>query len=221
MIKTIEQKWFTNVATLSTAAAAGTTTFDPSNIGTGASLSGGNLVLTTTTGSGGTGTCQCRAINAHSTGKYYCEFTINQIGSTNASNLGLCNASAALSGQGGFGYDSSSNSCGIFDQGGYITINGGSATAIWNYSVNDIIAMAVDCGAGLLWFKDITASSNWNNSGSNNPATGVGGYSLSAGGFSGPYYPGAGCKHATNTKITANFGGSSYAGTVPSGFGNW
>jgi hypothetical protein len=82
-------------------------------------------------------------------------------------------------------------------------------------SSGDIIGVAVDFTAQLIWYR-VAPSGNWNGSGTANPATGAGGYSFSALG-AGSLYP-LGIINASSDALTANFGGSSFSGAVPSGF---
>jgi hypothetical protein len=56
---------------------------------------------------------------------------------------------------------------------------------------------------------------NWNNS----RTTGAGGISISSLN-AGPYFA-AISQHNTTEVITANFGATAYAQSVPAGFGNW
>ena len=63
----------------------------------------------------------------------------------------------------------------------------------------------------------IVARFDWNNSGTANPATGVGGISS---GVAGPYYASASSSSAS-TSYTANFGASAFSFTMPSGFTSW
>jgi hypothetical protein len=123
------------------------------------------------------------------------------------------------------GFDTTRFGAGLYTTG-IVKYNNGNAATANSYTNGDTVCVAVDLAAKLIWFKVIHlgTAGNWNNSGTANPATGVGGASL--GGLAGgPWYPAV--SHWFNTdNVTANFGGGAYAivtagGAVPSGFGNW
>jgi hypothetical protein len=91
--------------------------------------------------------------------------------------------------------------------------NSASGSQIGTINPGNVIGVAVDFTAHLIWFR-IAPSGNWNGSGTANPATGAGGLNISA--LSGALFPlftgGSG------DVCTANFGASAFSGTVPSGF---
>jgi hypothetical protein len=179
------------------------TTDDVANI----TRSNGNLTLTYTSGSSFHGV---RATNSHLTGKFYFEVTP----ASNAGNtmVGIANAnwipenSLIFNTLDSVGYRGS----------GEVGTNSGSLATVQTWSLNTI-SVAVDLGAQLLWVR--VDAGNWNNSGTANPATGVGGISISSLN-AGPYFP-AVTQADTGEIITANFGATAYAETVPAGFGNW
>lgn len=89
------------------------------------------------------------------------------------------------------------------------------STGIGAWVLNDVIDVAVDIGAKLLWVRK--NGGDWNNSGTANPATGVGGSNISY--LSGTFYPLD--IPWPNTTHTANFGATAYTYAAPSGFSNW
>lgn len=188
--------------------AAGTT-WNPSFLGSGLVLSGGNLIVTQT---GALAFNSVGAIATHSTGKFYAELTVTA--SAGFLSMGMANASFLTSGSAG----GDPNSVGILFNGN-ININGAtvSATGLSIAGTGQVIGIAVDIGAQLIWFR--VSGGTWNNSGTADPATGVGGASLSTLN-AGPYFIVASMAQTSDT-YTANFGGSTYANTAPSGFGNW
>lgn len=197
------------------AAAASFTTWDPANTASELiPLSNGNLTVTgSTTDQRGT-----RSIASHSAGKYYHEVALNGGGFYT---VGFCNSSYLMNGGSGLpGLDGSSNSIGIDASGNYWRAASptGSFTG---WSANDVNGFAIDFTNSLLWVKNITTGGNWNNNGSANPATGVGGVSIT-GISSGPYFVTVFVVAIGGTH-TANFGATTYAlaGGAPSGFGNW
>jgi len=113
--------------------------------------------------------------------------------------------------------ETGSNSLGYFDATQY-AFNGSNVGNIQSYASGNTVGMAVDIGAGLIWWE--TNGGNWNNSGTANPATGTGGITISVTGalFAGV---GGGFWSGTHTQWTADFGATAYANAAPAGFGNW
>jgi len=169
-----------------------------------------NLTATNTSNA----TAAVRSTTAQSTGKFYVEFLIGSTFSGSNAAVGMANSTQSLS---AFFGSSGNNSFGYFANGN-IYLNGGFTTTIQTYSTGHRIAMAVDVGAEKVWFKNLTTSSNWNNSGTDNPATGTGGFSFAA--ATGSYFVG-GSTSNTNDQFTVNFGASSFTGSLPSGFSAW
>jgi hypothetical protein len=186
-----------------------TTTWNPSDKNASITLSGGNLTAASSAGS----FVSLRAIASHSTGKFYRENTVVQSANPNNINAGgIANSTAGLSNY--MGVDT--NSVSIFGAGG-VFLNNVNIATVAAYGVGDVLCDAVDLGALLIWFR--TNGGLWNNSGTANPATGAGGISI-ASLAGGPYLPSA-SMDTTIDIMTANFGATAYAQSVPSGFGNW
>jgi hypothetical protein len=82
----------------------------------------------------------------------------------------------------------------------------------------DICGLAIDLIAHLLWVR--IGAGNWNGNATYNPATGVGGISLPSGLNSGAVFAGISVNN-TGDFSTANFGGSAFSQTIPSGFSAW
>lgn len=179
-------------------------TFDPANTAAGLTLSNGNLTAAYNSAGG-----IARALVSQSGGKYYCEMTA---ASPTNDAIGLCNASQSLTGY----LSDSLNSVGYFNNGA-LGINNSYPGSGGTFANGTVIAMAVDLTANLLWVKP-GAGANWNNNGSADPATGVGGFDISS--ITGPFYPGVYLSHASEA-FTGNFGDTAYGLTPPSGFGNW
>jgi hypothetical protein len=178
-------------------------TFDPSN--NFLALSGGNLIAT----EGASGWQSVRGTVSQTTGKYYAEFDLS--GGAASSIYGVVEASAALNIYAGSGTDSIGNNEGSVYQNGSViatTQSSGSLPVTWQ--------MAVDVGAGLIWWN--MNNGNWNNSGTADPATGAGGISMS---LSGALFPALSIFNPSSVQNTVNFGATSYVFTPPSGFGNW
>lgn len=181
------------------------TTWNPADHSANMSLSNGNLTATTTNWSVGV-----RSITGYSSGKYYLEITMAN-GSGTIDAVGLGTITSDLTSQLPVG------TVGV--AGANVWVNGASVQAGWSgFPANGtVVGIAVDLSAQLIWFR-AAPSGNWNNSGTANPATATGGTSFSVLGAGVKLYPlfevGAGTGHAA----TANFGGSAFSGTVPSGF---
>lgn len=190
-------------------AAPGTTTFDPANTAADITLSGGNLTATNNDGSrGGT-----RSIASASSGKKYCEVLVTTVTSSAVTVFGISNASTALDAFPGSTLDGFGMA---FDGNGYI-----SGASVGNIALGltngDRLCMAVDFTAEQIWFRK--NGGDWNNLGTNDPVAGTGGFDFSTIN-AGPYYAMLSLVDL-NDVCTANFGGTAYAHTPPSGFGNF
>jgi hypothetical protein len=170
----------------------------------GLALSNGNLTLT--------GTPFLRAIRAKgpfTTGKLYLESLI----SARDANwlLGFGDATTSLTA----GVGLSGNSVAYSASTGHITKSpiGSQIGQASIGSVGQTACVAFDFAARLLWVR--VNAGNWNNSGTANPATGVGGLAPSIG--TNPLFPMfSGLTSADST--TTNFGATAFTQTVPSGF---
>jgi hypothetical protein len=172
---------------------------------TAVTLSGTNNLTATATGSGGV-----RTADWHNSGKYYFEYTCPNLG-TSGHAIGIANASAVLISV----YNTGANAAYVYNPG-TIYINGSSSGSTLGSRANgDIIGIALDCSANLIWFR-VAPSGNWNGSGTANPATGAGGLSVASIASSGLY--GLFCASGPPLAATANFGDSAFTGAVPSGF---
>lgn len=99
--------------------------------------------------------------------------------------------------------------------GGAVTL---ATYATW--AANDDLCIAIDIDAALIWFR--TNAGNWNNSGTANPSTGVGGLSipmLFSGASNGLVFPG--CNLGNTSKSTLRLLAADFARAVPSGFAAW
>jgi hypothetical protein len=166
-------------------------------------LTNGNLTATSS-GSAGSG----RASPGYSAGKFYWEFTFVNVSQTTTS-AGFGSTGAALpinvTSAGGTGLGG----------GGAITVGGVNQGSVGVRANGDVIGVAVDLTANLIWYR-VAPVGTWNNSGTANPATGVGGLSISA--LTKPLVPTFYLSTVTGQALTANFGASAFTGAVPSGF---
>ena len=174
------------------------TTWNPADKAAGLTLSNGNL----TASSPSQTYKQVRATQGFSSGKWYWEVTLNANDIYGAYGISTTAESVDyLLGQTlyGYGYTCDSN---LFHNNGW---------TVWGSTCGngDVVGVAVDMDAGKIWF-----SKNGTWLGSGDPATGT---NPAFTGISGTFYP-AGAISAAGAQSTANFGASSFAYSVPSGF---
>jgi hypothetical protein len=185
------------------------TTWNPSDKNANISLDASNLIATI----GGAGAYKSlRAIASHSAGKYYYELLPTYSVATGVT-IGVGNASASLSAAAGL---SGFNSFGYVD-GSQNYINSSTILNSYTWVSGDTICIAFDIDHMTMWTRK--NASNWNNNPSANPATNSLGMDVSTL-AAGPYFPMA-SGFTSGDVLTTNFGGSAYAQTPPSGFGNW
>jgi hypothetical protein len=166
-------------------------------------LTNNNLTATGTAAGG------VRSTAGLSSGKLYYEGKITAI-QTNSLGIGICTAGANLA-----TINTAYANAAAVNRLGIIFLNGSnSGVSLGMRAVNDIIGLAVDLTARLIWFR-VAPAGNWNASGTANPATGAGGISISV--LTGAVF----ClfsSGANGDAVTANLGASAFSGAVPSGF---
>jgi hypothetical protein len=173
-------------------------------------LSGGNLTATSNSASPG----GARAQGTNRTGKWYFEFTLGTWAGNN-SYVGVATGAATV----GAGVATNPGMV-ICSKGSlFWRVNNSNSSTVGFLSpvAGNVLCVALDLDNGLIWGR--IGAGNWNNSASNNPATGVGGAAILTNGF-GPaidYYPIVGFS-SSGDGVTANFGATAFAQTVPSGF---
>jgi hypothetical protein len=190
-----------------------TTTWNPSDKATSVTLSNDSLTFV----SGWLAYNGVRAVASALSGKKYWELTATKISTAPAAIFeGIASASFAAGGPAFLG----GNSDGIGWAGdGKVWINNAVVATIQGWQQNDLLSFAVDLGSKRIWFR--TNAGNWNNNPASDPATNAGGIDISAL-VGGPYYAfGQGGNSGQEDSLTANFGKSPYAHSVPSGFGHW
>lgn len=171
--------------------------------GQGGSLS--NFNLTYTQGAAQGVTTFVRSLDLQVGGKYYIEIFINAIGGMTFSGFSLADASVALG---------SSQKLAISVNGSIFNNTGGPST-IQNITTGQTWGLAIDL-AGNCWAR--TNLGNWNNSGTANPATGVGAIT-----FAPLAKTKLMCDINNNSfgsiaQLTLNAGSSAFTNTPPSGF---
>lgn len=182
------------------------TTWNPSDKAANCTLTGSNLIAT----AGGINSW-VRTVDKQSTGSFYWEITAT---TNTLSSTGIGIASAAWVGTAFSG----TGNCGGVTHGGLIYFNAASTGVnIGTIASGTVVCIALDVAAQRIWFRP-GAAGIWNNSGTANPATGVGGITTTGlGGGTVLTYP-VFFGSSTNEAATANFGNSAFAGVVPSGF---
>jgi hypothetical protein len=167
-------------------------------------MSGGNLTATRTAV-----TAAGRSRDYQKYGRYYAEFTVNAWAGT-----GDCVGLVRPEGSAG-DIVGGLNGCYCY-RSGALWSNGASAgVSLGTVANGQRVDMAVDFDANLIWFR--RAGGNWNNSGSADPATGVGGIAFSFNAMA-PCIGFGGSGGANGNNVTANLGASAFGGTPPSGF---
>jgi hypothetical protein len=184
------------------------TTWSTTDKSASVTLSGGNLIATSTTTAGGV-----RAVDLQRTGKYYFELTLTS-GANVGTAHGLANANAALNTL----VTTPTNAVVVIGNTGVIWLNGSSTGVSFGVRANgDVLCIAADLDNGLVWFR-VGAAGNWNANAAYAPG-GSGGISLAsiANSLIGlrPVYASS---TGNNGSDTANFGGSAFTGAVPSGY---
>lgn len=154
-----------------------------------------------------------RSKTSKTSGKKYFEATFGSVVSSGGLGIGVGESGMTLAGYVG----QTANSVGLRDNG-----FGENNGTVWMAGPSDMqwngafLFVAVDVGARKIWFKK-NGGTNWNNSGTANPATGVGGISISG---SGPLFA-VGSVYSPTDAVTLNLGSSVFAGSIPSGFSAW
>jgi len=199
-------------------AGGGTTTLDPANLGTNASLDAAHLKLSQTAD----GYACCRSLASHSTGKFYFETLATANGDASGIEAGFCNSSESMNAQ--LGVDLNG---GGYDSFGHMIINGASTSmgAVPFGSPFLTLGLAIDIGARRLW-ATVNGTQYTDSAGglTGDPAAGTNGFDISS--VTGTLFAAVQCRFVNAGAndlhtITANFGGSAYVYSPPSGFGNW
>ena len=189
-----------------------TTTWNPADKAASIDLSSGNLTFKLNAN----GYYGVRSVASASTGKKYWELAANTIVSPLFGIVeGIVNGAFPTNG-GGFNLGSTLDGIG-WTGDGRIILNDAVVATIQGWQQGNVLSFALDLDNKKIWFR--TNAGAWNNNPANDPATNTGGIDIStlAGG---PYFP-FGQGFSGRDTFTANFGGSAYTHSMPSGFGNW
>jgi hypothetical protein len=192
--------------------AVANTTWNPADKSANITLSNGNLSISTTT----TVDSGVRSTTSITTGaKVYFEITWFITSSGADTSCGIATSAAVLGSMG------STTLGGLFVYpAGSVYFNGASQPfAIPAPGSGGIYCLAIDLVNSRAWVR--LNNGNWNNSGTANPTTNVGGVDISG------LFPANAAFVAMTTQqvlsplATVNFGASSFSYTVPSGFAAW
>jgi hypothetical protein len=189
-------------------AVAATTTWNSADKGPNLVLSNGDLTISPSNDTDNA----IRSIVSASTGKKYWEITVGNVDTAATTSEGIGTSSASLTNYVG----SSAESTG-WTGGGPVYKAAAQIAVVEAWTTGDVLCFALDIGGALIWFRK--NAGNWNNDAGANPATGANGIDIST--MSAPPWFAMGFARADVDSFTANFGGSAYAQTPPSGFGNW
>lgn len=146
-----------------------TDTWNPSDKNTNITLTNGNLTAAMSAGGNWFGV---RTVGAHNSGKWYFEMTVDTKNGSTVQTYGIANKN----------YNVNSNwlAQDTTASGGYMDSTSFSTAYPWQgVAATQTLGIAVDIDAGLIWART-SANGNWNNSSSANPATGVGGDSITS-----------------------------------------
>jgi hypothetical protein len=191
-----------------TEGAAVATTWNPADKSANVTLSNGNLTAQGTNSSDG----GVRSTTSQTSGKFYFEVTwLSATGGVDAG-CGIATSAAVLTSMG-----STALGIALVYQSGAIYVNG-TNTGISIGTNTAPVCIALDLTNSRIWFR--IGGGNWNNSGTANPATNVGGINISALFPTNAAFAAVTVQNTTNT-YTVNFGASAFAQTVPSGFTAW
>lgn len=154
-----------------------------------------------------------RGTISQSTGKKYLEVIQGNV-NNNGQSTGFCNSSATTANYVG----SDSNSFGFQSNlGAALGISGTWPTA--NH-MGEVIQLAIDLDAKLVWART-DRNSNWNNSGTADPASGTGGKAYTTTGALFPAVSLFGASGSGTNWAVLNAGAFTFSGTVPTGFSAW
>lgn len=182
------------------------TTWNPADKEASVVLSNGNLTATDGV--------MVRAIASASTGKRYYEAQYVFTSGPNQSRIGIATAALSTSTRVGSGANSAA-----VESGGYTYLNNGVPTFVHAvpWSSGDIIGIAVDLGAGHVWYSrngtwvPNTGGSAGDPSAGTNPRT--------TGLPAGTYYPA--CTPEAVKSFTARFAAADWTYSAPTGFVAW
>jgi hypothetical protein len=184
------------------------TTFNPSDKSAGITLSGGNLIASTTVASGAV-----RTIDAQVVGKFYWEFTLTSFALNGAVGFGTAAAAFVQ-----FLNLTTTTALRVTYTGGQIYLSSAiQVGALGTLAAGNVIGIAQDLDRRIAFFR-VAPSGNWNGSATADPVSGAQGIDFSSiGGLGTRMFPMVGSQ-GNPASLTANFGDTAFSGVVPSGY---
>src|SRR6516162_1269701 len=150
---------------------------------------------------------------AKTAGKWYFEFEATAYPSGGTIGCGICTTSSTIA---GFSNNGTTGIGLIGFPGGQIWSNGAVPGTLGAVTINTWVGLAMDLDNRTAWFRPSPAAV-WNGSGSANPATNIGGFTIPAGSMVAiGLFTGASMGAGSGSLV--NFGGVAFAGVVPAGF---
>lgn len=191
-------------------------TWDPATV-TNVTLSGGNLIATNTGTTSADQGARVASGSGKTSGKYYFEVTCTTLTVSAALDqnygMGIGTTASSYTGMGNNGSTGSE----VFHSGNIYSNGSNSGVTLGATPLQgDVIGIAADLDNRKIWFRK-SPSGNWNNSGSNDPVSNVGGVTVPSGTMV-PFVTFGGTGGSAGQAQTANFGGSAFSGAVPAGF---
>lgn len=187
------------------------TTWDPATVAL-VTLSGGNLIATSTGTTEREQGAHVAFAQAKNSGKWYFEATVaSAVGGDVGIGIGTTTSTFT-----GIGYGGGVTGANSYIATGNIWINGANAGTVGG--ISGLVGIAVDLDNRKIWYCQ-PPSSAWN-SGAGSPAANTGGLAISAGAMV-PFCTFGDASGAPGGSWTANFGASAFVGAIPVGFLAW
>jgi hypothetical protein len=181
------------------------TTWSPADSSKGITLSGSNLIAT----AAGSTDRGIRAGDEKTTGDFYFEVKYNSVAG-NDSGAGICDHLANLGTIGSVALRAA-----IAFVSGNVWCGGSNRFNIGAIGAGDVLCVSVKTASGKVFLRK--NAGNWNGSGTADPVTNTGGLDYAGAGLASRITPAA-CFNNTGDNVTANFGDTAFAFSVPSGF---
>jgi len=178
--------------------------WNPLDKSAGITLSNSNLTAQNTSGASGV-----RSTNSYTTGKLYFEITHDVAGNNGNTCSGVATAAAGL-GTPFFG------NVGVRCTDGVVIANASTVATLGAVTVGSTLCFALDLVNLQMWAR--LNGGNWNNSGTADPATNTGGFSVSF--FTAPVFAWVSFGDLIAVQ-TADFGATAFKFSMPSGFSPW
>jgi hypothetical protein len=180
-------------------------TFD--GVGVNVTLSNGNRTATHSTATSNSG---ARSTALKTTGKYYFEITVSTLGSS-------FDAAGLITSTGTYTDVMSVFNCIIvYMQGSVYANNTSPGKTISGIVGGSILGFATNLDTRLGWIRN--GAGSWNGIGTENPATGVGGFVIAP---TVSFAPMVAFDTVAGAAFTLNCGQAAYVNAAPSGFGDW